>query len=315
MDFFKNWVICLDMSLTDNYIIRNVVNLAAKFQPQTLHFVHVAHKPDIPNEVLRDIPDLQIPELTYYRSKIQDYVDVNFDDNYNIKIHVIEGNPFTELLRLINRLSCDLIIVGNKGNENQGVITRKITRKAPCSVLFVPELFKESIERIVVPTDFSDYSEMALKMGQTIAGRYSGCDVNILHVYKDSSKYLSQVFETVHEIDEILVKRKTIDEKLTTYARHKLDTYLEKFKNKGHALIPHISSIDRGKEIGHAIDQWILENRPDLVIIGAKGQSSASAVLLGSVSEQVYAKGADYLLMIIKRKGENKSLLKALLRN
>lgn len=314
MDFFKTWVICLDMSLTDNYIIRNVANLADKFQPETLHFVHITHKPDIPDEVLRDIPDLQIPELTYYRSKIQDYIDGHFTADYHIKIHVVEGNPFTELLRLINKLPCDLIIVGNKGDENQGVITRKLTRKAPCSVLFLPELFKESIDTIVVPTDFSDYSEMALKMSQTIAEKYDKCNVHILHVYKDSSKYLSQIFETVHEVDQILVKRRTIDEKLTTYARHKLDTYLDKFKKEGYDFIPHITSIDRGKEIGNAIDEWIKDNTPDLVIIGAKGQSAASAVLLGSVSEQVYTKGSDYLLMIIKRKGENKSLLKALLR-
>ena len=313
MDFLKNWVVCLDMSLTDNYIIRNVANLADRFQPETLHFVHVSHKPDIPDEVLRDIPDLQIPELAYYKSKIQDYVDKHFRDNCNIKIHVVEGSPFAELLRLINRLPCDLVIVGNKCNENQGVITRKIARKAPCSVLFVPELFKEPINTVVVPTDFSDYSEMALRMSQMIAKKYQGCVTHILHVYKDSSKYLSQVFETVHEIDQILVKRKAIDQKLTSYAQHKLDQYLKKFKDEGYEFIPHITSIDRGKEIGNAIDEWIKANSPDLVIIGAKGQSAASAVLLGSVSEQVYDKRADHLLMVVKRKGENTGLLKALL--
>ena len=303
------------MSLSDNYIIKNVAKLASKFKPKSLHFVHVAHKPDIPEEVLRDIPDLHIPELAYYKSKILDYVNENFAPDNNVKIHVVEGNPFTELLRLFNKLPCDLIIVGNKATENQGIITRKIARKAPCSVLFIPELFKGSIGSIVTPTDFSDYSDLALEMSHTVAKAYEDCAVHLLHIYKDSSKYLSQVFETVHEIDQILVKRKAIDQKLTTYAQHKLAKYLEKFDERGYAITPHIASIDRGKEIGDAIDEWISENTPDLLIIGAKGQSAAGAVLLGSVSEQVYAKGSDYLLMVVKRKGENNGLLRALLRN
>ncbi|NER80480.1 MAG: universal stress protein [Leptolyngbya sp. SIO1D8] len=303
------------MSLTDNYIIKNVANLAEKFRPENLHFVHVSHKPDIPDEVLRDIPDLQIPELTYYKTKIQHYIDENFNSHSDVKIHVVEGNPFTELLRLMNKLPCDLVIVGNKGKENQGIITRKIARKAPCSVLFVPELFKESINSIVTPTDFSDYSNVALTTSRTIAKAYKDSVVHLLHVYKDSSKYLSQVFETVHEIDQILVKRSAIDQKLTTYAQHRLNQYLEKIKGEESGIVPHITSIERGKEIGDAIDEWIKVNTPDMVVIGAKGQSAAGAVLLGSVSEQVYTKGSDHLLMVVKRKGENNGLLRALLRN
>ncbi len=313
MEFFKVWVVGLDMSPTDSFVLRNVAQLARNFRPDNIHFVHVAPEPDIPDEVLKDIPDLQVPELAYYKSKVQKYVDENFDAASSIEIHIKEGNALTELLRVCDQLTSDLLIVGEKGSKSPGRVARKIVRKSPCSVLLVPELFEKSIDSILVPTDFSDYSEKALKMGETIAEQYDGCKVNVLHVYKDASKYLSQVFETVHEIDEILLKRKTINEKLTSYAKHKLEEYLHQFQHEKLVITPHIKSIERGEEISNAIEDWIEVYSPGIVIIGAKGQSAPAAALLGRVSEQVYSKCNDHLMLIIKRKNENSSLLKVLL--
>ena len=313
MEFFKAWVVGLDMTPTDSFVLRNVAELARNFMPTHIHFVHVAPEPDIPEEVLKDIPDLQVPELTYYKSKVQKYVDENFDEGSNITIHIKKGNALTELLRTCDQLKSDLLIVGEKGSHSPGRVARKIVRKSPCSVLLVPEIFTKDINSVLVPTDFSDYSEKALKMSETIAERYEGCKIHALHVYKDASKYLSQVFETVHEIDEILLKRETINEKLTSYAGHKLEEYLAQFKNEKLTIFPHIKSIERGEEISNAIENWIENYNPDLVIIGAKGQSAAAAALLGQVSEQVYTKCNNHLMLIIKRKNENSSLLKVLL--
>ncbi len=313
MEFSKVWVVGLDMSETDGFIFKNVAELARRFKPEVIHFAHVAPEPDIPGEVLQDIPDLQIPELTHYRSKIQKHIEEDLGSGHNVEIHIREGNPLTELLRVCTQVKCDLLVVGEKGSKSPGVVARKIVRKSPCSILLIPELFNKSITSVLVPTDFSDYSTMALQMGETVAEKYNDCIIHALHVYKDASKYLSQVFETVHEIDEILLRRKTIDEKLTTYARHKLDEHLEKFRSNGSDIAPHTVSIDRGREISNGIDEWIRANAPDLVIIGSRGQSAPTAALLGRVSEQVYSKCNDHMLLIIKRKDENSSLLKVLL--
>ena len=78
-------------------------------------------------------------------------------------------------------------------------------------------------------------------------------------------------------------------------------------------MVPHISSIERGREIGGAVQQWVDQYEPDLVILGSKGENSAAATLLGSVSEHMNENDTEHLMLVIKQKGENKSLLKILL--
>ena len=239
-------------------------------------------------------------------------VEESFDTQDNLQLHVKEGNAVTEILKLSNKLGVDLVVLGHK-SKTHGTVHKKVLRKAPCSVMFVPESFNGSINSVVIPTDFSDYSTISANLGITMSDVYGGAEIHFLHVYQDASKYLSQVFETVHEIEGILAKQKVVDEKLQLYAQHKLQEYIKGFE-KYHARIkPHIQSIDRGQDVGTAVEKWVNEHEPDLVILGSKGENSAAATLLGSVSEHLNEKDTRHLMIVVKRKGENKSLLKVLL--
>ncbi len=310
---FSNWIVGLDLSAADDYIMKNVAQLAEIFDPKAIHFIYVTDKPDIPKDVLDDIPDLHLPDIMDYKSRIGDLIDQNLKRTGIATVHVKEGNPVTEILRLSDKLKNDLIILGHKSKKRQGVIHKKLLRKAPCSVLFIPEILKQGINSIVVPTDFSQHSSLAVDVGVSVAEKYNTQELHLLHVYQDATKYLGQVFETVHEVNQILDKRKEIDKKLTTYAKHQLSEYIAKFKNDSTALVPHISRIERGREIGGAGQQWVDQYEPDLVILGSKGENSAAATLLGSASEHMNENDTEHLMLVIKQKGENRSLLKILL--
>ncbi|MEM9388944.1 MAG: universal stress protein [Bacteroidota bacterium] len=310
---FSTWVVGLDLTSTDDFIVNNVATMAQKFEPTAIHFVHVAGIPTIPKDVLDDIPDLHLPDLVDFKSKVSELVASKFQKKYSTTVHIQEGNPVTEILRLSDKLKADLVILGHKRMKRQGTIHKKLLRKAPCSVLFVPEIVKEAIQSIVVPTDFSKHSSIAVDLSKTIAQAYDSKEVHLLHIYQDASKYLSQVFETVHEVNEILEKRKEIDQKLTSYADHKLSEYIGSIKNGFTGFLPHIASIDHGQDVGNAVESWINKHGPDLVILGSKGENSAAATLLGSVSEHMNENDTEHLMLVIKQKGENKSLLKILL--
>ncbi|MEM7107689.1 MAG: universal stress protein [Bacteroidota bacterium] len=313
MEMFSKWVVGLDLTATDEYIIQNLAQIAKKFGPTEIHLMHVTSKPNFPKDVLDDIPDLHLPDLVDTEVRINGLVKKYPLSDTNVTVHVLEGNPVTEILRLSDRLSADLIVLGHKSKKRQGVIHKKLLRKAPCSVLFIPEIIKEEIRSIVVPTDFSDHSSMAIDLGLTAAKAYHTKEVHLLHVYQDATKYLSQVFETVHEVNEILEKRKEIDKKLTSYAQHKLTEYIDSFNQDSTSLVPHTASIERGQDVGHAVEGWVNEYAPDLIILGSKGENFAAATLLGSVSEHMNENDTEHLMLVIKQKGENKSLLKILL--
>ncbi len=313
MDMFSTWVVGLDLSSTDDFIVENVAKMAQRFEPAAIHFVHVAGIPSIPKDVLDDIPDLHLPDMVDYKSRVSNLVESKFQKKYSITLHIEEGNPVTEILRLSDKLKADMVILGHKSRKRQGTIHKKLLRKAPCSVLFVPEIVKEDIQSIVVPTDFSRHSSIAVDLSKTIANAYNTKEVHLLHIYQDASKYLSQVFETVHEVNEILEKRKEIDKKLALYADHKLGEYISSIKNGFSCFSPHTASIDHGQDVGVAVENWVNKHEPDLVILGSKGENSAAATLLGSVSEHMNENDTEHLMLVIKQKGENKSLLKILL--
>ncbi|TRX58232.1 universal stress protein [Fulvivirga sp. M361] len=312
MDFFKTWVVGVDMSLTDTFILKNIEQLAKQFKPDIIHFVYITNQPDIPQEVLDDIPDLHLPELNHYQSRIEEWLSANFKADIQKKVCVKEGNVVTELLRYASDVNADLFLLGKKQKEMPSSVVKKMARKAPCSLLIVPEEVINSIHATLVPVDFSSYSQLALDMSQAIAEKYRECKLHTLHVYQDATKYLGQVFETKHEIDGILEKRAAINNKLDQYARHQLDEYLEN-ANLSVEVVPHIASIDHSKEVSHAINDWVENNKVDMVIIGAKGKSAGLATLIGSVFEHVYFKAYHHFLLVLKKKGENNGLLKVLL--
>jgi nucleotide-binding universal stress UspA family protein len=62
------------------------------------------------------------------------------------------------------------------------------------------------------------------------------------------------------------------------------------------------------KIFGFASDQ-----KADMIVMGSKGRTGLSSILLGSVAEKVIKYDSDIPLMIVKEKGENMGFLKALL--
>jgi nucleotide-binding universal stress UspA family protein len=60
------------------------------------------------------------------------------------------------------------------------------------------------------------------------------------------------------------------------------------------------------------IRRAIQEDRPSLVVMGARGRTNAAAVLLGSVTERVIRQ-TEVPLLAVKKKGERLELLEAIL--
>jgi len=102
---------------------------------------------------------------------------------------VYDGKPLFELWRESYLHNTDLFIVGSKHPENgRGIMPKKFVRKSFCSVLFIPEGTKPRIDKILVPTDFSEYSSVALQSAIEISKKvHSGILVH--HVIDQPSSY------------------------------------------------------------------------------------------------------------------------------
>ncbi len=311
MKKFERWMIGVDVNNIELNLLKNVSALANQFTPIEIHLVYVTKELDIPKEVLMDIPDLMLPDIKRTQAKMQELVTQCFHAEQPVTIHVKSGNQLTELLKFENSHKIDLAILGRRNMNRVGVLSKKMVRKSSCSVMLMPDRLIPTVKSILMPLDFSEYSDLAMGVVNDFEQTNLGPVVHVLHVYKDATKYLSQVFETADEIDEILSKRSEINERLTAYAEHELDQYLVKWKKPSYQK--HIASIERGRSVGQPIDSHIDKIRPDLLIMGSKGKTTSATALIGEVSESVLPHKGTHITLILKKVGENKGFLNSLL--
>lgn len=131
-----------------------------------------------------------------------------------------------------------------------------------------------TIARILVPTDFSVVSELALEYAITVASRF-GASLHLLHVVDDpfvGGAFGSEVYITsvpamrVHLVDE---------------AASKLSR-----------LLWHCQSVAARREVrvgrpADVIREAAEEHACDLIVMGTHGRTGMAHLLLGSVAERI----------------------------
>jgi len=142
-----------------------------------------------------------------------------------------------------------------------------------------------TINSILIPTDFSDLSESALKIGAAIAKRQNA-EITLLHVL-DTYSYLqpSEVFlpgvEIIHDF------KQTMEDKLNKIARN----------------IQHKSGIETKAQImtgspADCICQSAFNNKTSMIVMGTHGASGLREFFIGSDAYKVVKNAACPVLTI-----------------
>ena len=143
------------------------------------------------------------------------------------------------------------------------------------------------LDRILVPTDFSDFSRPAMQYGCAIAARFSA-ELHLLHVVPDPAMLVPEAaafsVETMQAQSESLVK----DAQATL-----------------HTLPPdgweNEKQIVREVRVGAAfmeIIDYAREHSIDLIVIGTHGRSGLMHILMGSVAERIVRKASCPVLTV-----------------
>ena len=137
----------------------------------------------------------------------------------------------------------------------------------------------ESLNRILVPVDFSAHSEKAIRYATTLANKF-GARVSLLHVVEDpfvTGAWQAEVF--VPNIPELL--NDLIKSAQTRMAERKKD------------LASHGFVIETAVITGRpatAIVEHASTGKFDVIVMGTHGRTGLSHALLGSVAERVVQK-------------------------
>jgi len=131
-----------------------------------------------------------------------------------------------------------------------------------------------ALKNILVATDFSEPSAVALAYGRDLARSYNA-QLHVLHVVEDVlMRYSSEVGFALPQVQTDLenVARRDLNALITDDDRRTLDP---------------VVALETGVNIAEAIVKYAKANDIDLIVTGTHGRGAVKHFLMGSVAERV----------------------------
>lgn len=130
------------------------------------------------------------------RQSMREYIDPQYS---GCRFVAVPGNPVDEqIMATAQAERIDMIVMSSRRRPHRaallGSTAESVSRMAPCPVLvlhndgreFVSDTLHVDLKRVLVAYDFSDYSELALKYGVSIA-QENQAELHLLHVLPSRS--------------------------------------------------------------------------------------------------------------------------------
>jgi nucleotide-binding universal stress UspA family protein len=181
------------------------------------------------------------------------------------------------LLEFINDSDYDLVVMGTHGRTGikkwlYGSVTEKVVQHSTVPVLTIHSAWdKLTIERILVPVDFSDYSKKAVESALEFAKQFNARLV-FLHVIAQEvhPAYYATSYDSLFVIDPQLQARSIKNLKEFTGGEIKNAEYVTR----------------EGRAYKEIVD-YAKENECDLILMATRGLTGLEHLLIGSNTERV----------------------------
>jgi nucleotide-binding universal stress UspA family protein len=235
------------------------------------------------------------------KTQMKNLVDLHFKASKDTEISYVvkEGQLSKKILKLAVEKSADMIIVGKKVElPGTGVISQRLARRASCSLLIIPENAKPKIDRVLVPSDFSDYSRDAMEEAVMIVEKYGGkAEIICQNVFTVPSGY-HFTGKSYEEFAAIMLMHAEINYK----------KFIRKIDTKKIKITP-VYTQDEDDDPVEEILAKAKEVSADSIIIGAKGRTAATALFIGSMAERLIQLNDEFPLLVTRPKGKNAGIL------
>lgn len=139
---------------------------------------------------------------------------------------------------------------------------------------------KREIKRILVPVDGSDPSFDAASLAVEVAKQF-GAQMQVLHVVK--------IDQSLRALGLIGTSYSNFVEKSMEGARKEADAWFERIRKEGETLGVAVNAnvVDTSISVVGEITNYAEKNDVDLIVMGTKGLSGFTKLLMGSVATGV----------------------------
>jgi len=291
---FKRIMIALDLSTMDEVLLKYVSGFCNLIKPDKIYFLNIQPNLDLDDDVKELLGGYEKPSDELLQENMKNEVSKFFTNSCNAEVSykVVEGNPSQELLRWTKIKDIDLLIMGRKEKSaGSGITPQQVSSKVMSSVLIVPEGIEDfRLNKVFVPIDFSQYSELSTQMAYYLKEKNSDIDLKFHHIYNLPLGY-EKTGKSAQEFSEIM---KTNANKKFEKMKAKIGEKM----NDAECTFNLAEDVSIGKEIKEAADK----TSSNLIIMGAKGRTLATQVFLGSATEKLIKHQSNVAMLVVKDK-------------
>ena len=292
----------LDLTQMDDQLIRYAAAICKILPVERLLFVHVADDLQLPDELIATYPDLVEPLDESIEADIRTKVSRQFDGaGIQIDIIVKEGHPIEKILKLSKVKHIDLIIMGRKKSlEGSGIMSSRIARKCPCSILFVTAEASTNIQQVLLPVDFSHHAALAIQIARQMQER-AHVELRLVNYYRVPIGYYKT--GKSHEFFADLMRQ---------FAEKDCEAFLERYQFPEELSCDFLLS--ENGDVPQLTFEFAEEQGMDMIIIGSRGRTGIASMLMGSIAEKLVYLDRNIPIMIVKQKGENMGFLDTIMK-
>ncbi len=299
MKRFKKLLVHLDLEgAHDAAAVRYASAVSRLSRSQRVEFVHIGPVAPLLLGSPDDSPARAAPWLAQAKAEVEALVRQHFrgPPTCRVKVQVLGGAGFHDLLDQLRRGDTDLILVGK--SESNGPFVEKLARKAPCSVMVVPSGRSVAYRHILVTTDFSEPSARAMEVAAAFARARKLKHLVCFNGY--------QVPYGQHRTG---IPREQFRQDTEAWRQR----HFEEFRQKADLRGLTTEFICRETPVvALGILKAAAQQQTDLLVMGARGMDALAEALLGSTTAQV-VRETPMPTLVVKTKGAGQSLLALLL--
>jgi nucleotide-binding universal stress UspA family protein len=297
---YSNVLACLNLSHVDPTVIRYAGLVTRLARSSRACFIHVVSKASLPDSFLTEYPQLAPAVDDMMRQRLADAVDADFQgfEGTERTVTVLQGDKLGELLARIRDDGVDLVIVGRKREQTgHDSLEKQLTRKAPCSVLIVPEGSAPAITRVLCAVDFSESSQRALDKALRYCRDLGLPALDAVHYYHLPTGY----YKTGLSADEFAAK-------LEPHLHREFNGFVAGVDSSG---VEVRCLVRRAGDVPRALGEEMRALGADFLVLGSRGRSATASIFVGTLPEKLIWT-TDVPMLVVKDKGEGAGLLQLL---
>ena len=298
----KRILVALDNSDADDALIEYASFATQASNAEMVYFVNIIREAKIPEGILAEFPDLLNNAIKDRVKAMREKIEHHFDLSLGTEINFVvkEGQPAKQILKLAEKYNIDAILVGRKQNSSSSnVVVQRLARRAKCSLLIVPEIKYTSMRKLIVATDLSDNSLIALEEAVAIAQQHKeSAEIICHHVYSVPTGY-HYTGKSYGEFAEIMRRN----------AQKEYEKFVRKVDTKGIQVRP-LFTLDENDNPVDDIHKVAIEEKADCIVVGGKGKSATTSFfMIGNTTEKLVSSVSEVPLLLVRPKHEDEGIM------